>query len=103
MVSCSFLGQQKLQFKISGLKDTTVFLARYFGEKLYYADTTISKNETVIFSNKVLVGGIYAVVCPNSKYFEFIVANEDVLIETDINDFNGKMKVIKSKIGRAHV
>ena len=46
---------------------------------------------------KVLVGGIYAVVCPNSKYFEFIVANEDVLMETDINDFNGKMKVIKSK------
>ena len=97
MVSCSYLGQQKLQFKISGLKDTTVFLARYFGEKLYYADTTISKNETVIFNNKVLVGGIYAVVCPNSKYFEFIVANEDVLMETDINDFNGKMKVIKSK------
>ena len=55
MVSCSFLGQQKLQFKISGLKDTTVFLARYFGEKLYYADTTISKNETVIFNNKFLL------------------------------------------------
>ena len=26
---------------------------------------------------------------------EFIVADEDVLMETDINDFNGKMKVIK--------
>ena len=97
MFSCSFLGQQKLQFKIDGLKDTTVFLARYFGEKLYYADTTISKNETVVFNKKVLVGGIYAVVCPNSKYFEFIVADEDVEMETDINDFNGKMKVIKSE------
>ena len=97
MISFSCLGQQKLQFKIDGLNDTTVFLARYFGEKLYYADTTISKNETVIFNKKVLVGGIYAVVCPNSKYFEFIVADEDVLMETDINDFNGKMKVIKSE------
>ena len=75
MISFSCLGQQKLQFKIDGLNDTTVFLARYFGEKLYYADTTISKNETVIFNKKVLVGGIYAVVCPNSKYFEFIVAS----------------------------
>ena len=97
MISYYCLGQQKLQFKIDGLNDTTVFLARYFGEKLYYADTTISKNETVIFNKKVLVGGIYAVVCPNSKYFEFIVSDEDVLMETDINDFNGKMKVIKSE------
>jgi len=93
----NLFGQQNLNFKISGLKDTTVFLARYFGEKLYYADTAYSKNETVIFDKKKLTGGIYAVVCPNSKYFEFIVSNEDVIMETDINDFNGKMKVIKSE------
>ena len=97
LISCSFFGQQKLQFKINGLSDTTVFLARYFGEKLYYADTTVSKNEVVIFNKKEFVGGIYAVVCPNSKYFEFIVADENVEMETDINDFNGKMKVIKSE------
>ena len=29
------IAQQKLEFKINGLKDTTVFLARYFGERLY--------------------------------------------------------------------
>ena len=95
--TANLFGQQNLNFKISGLKDTTVFLARYFGEKLYYADTAYSKDETVIFEKKNLVGGIYAVVCPNSKYFEFIVADEDVSMETDINDFNGKMKVIKSE------
>ena len=95
--TCNVFGQQNLSFKINGLKDTTVFLARYFGEKLYYADTANSKNETVIFNQKKLTGGIYAVVCPNSKYFEFIVADEDVIMETDINDFNGKMKVLKSE------
>ena len=95
--TANIYGQQNLNFKISGLKDTTVFLARYFGEKLYYADTAFSKNETVIFDKKKLTGGIYAVVCPNSKYFEFIVADEDVVMETDINDFNGKMKVVKSE------
>ena len=96
-ITANVFGQQNLNFKISGLKDTTVFLARYFGEKLYYADTAYSKNETVIFDKKKLTGGIYAVVCPNSKYFEFIVADEDVIMETDINDFNGKMKVVKSE------
>ena len=44
--TANIYGQQNLNFKISGLKDTTVFLARYFGEKLYYADTAFSKNET---------------------------------------------------------
>ena len=67
MISFSFLDSKILQFKISGLKDTTVFLARYFGEKLYYADTSLSKNQKVVLIKKVLVGGIYAVVCPNSK------------------------------------
>ena len=41
--TANIFGQQNLKFKISGLKDTTVFLARYFGEKLYYADTAFSK------------------------------------------------------------
>ena len=36
-------------------------------------------------------------VCPGPKYFEFIVSDEDVMMETDINDFNGKMKVLKSE------
>ena len=90
-------GQQKLEFKISGLQDTTVFLARYFGEKLYYADTSTSKNERVVFNSKSLVGGVYAVVCPGSKYFEFIVTEEDVVMETDLNDFAGKMNVKKSE------
>ena len=97
IISYSFVGQQNLEFKIQGLSDTTVFLARYFGDKLYYADTTISKNEKVVFNKKKLVGGIYALVCPNSKYFEFIVADEDLEMETALDDFNGKMKVIKSE------
>lgn len=93
----SFVGQQNLNFKIEGLNDTTIFLARYFGDKLYYADTSFSKNQKVVFNKKKLVGGIYALVCPGSKYFEFIVSDEDVVMETDINDFNGKMKVLKSE------
>ena len=97
LISLISFGQQKLEFKISGLQDTTVYLARYFGEKLYYADTTYAKDENVVFNSKELVGGVYAVVCPGSKYFEFIVTEEDVLMETDINDFAGKMNVKKSE------
>jgi hypothetical protein len=89
--------QQSLKFKIEGLKDTTVFLARYFGDRLYYADTTESKKQNVVFNTKNLVGGVYAVVCPGSNYFEFVVTNEDVVMETDLNNLSGSMKVIKSE------
>ena len=89
--------QQKLEFKINGLEDTTVFLARYFGDRLYYADTTISKNGSLIFNTKKFVSGVYAVVCPGSNYFELVVADEDVLMETNIDDLSGKMVVKKSK------
>ena len=30
---------QKLKFKVVGQKDTTVFLVKYYGKGLYYADT----------------------------------------------------------------
>ena len=39
--------QYNLKFKVNGLKDTTIFLARYLGDKLYYADTAESKNGLV--------------------------------------------------------
>tara|TARA_Y100001933_G_C18968505_1_gene551418 strand:+ start:179 stop:1645 length:1467 start_codon:yes stop_codon:yes gene_type:complete len=97
LVSVQFNAQQNLKFKIVDLQDTTVFLARYFGERLYYADTAISKNQNVVFNTKKLVGGVYAVVCPGSKYFEFIVTDEDVIMETKLDDFIGSMKVIKSE------
>ena len=34
---------QKLKFKVANQKDTTVFLVKYFGQKLYYADTAEMK------------------------------------------------------------
>ena len=52
LVTVQFNAQQNLKFKIVDLQDTTVFLARYFGERLYYADTAISKNQNVVFNTK---------------------------------------------------
>ena len=77
--------------------DDTIYLARYFGDRLYYADTAVAKNETVIFKKKELIEGVYALVCPGPKYFEFIMSKEDVEMSTKMSDFIGNMKVIKSE------
>ncbi len=89
--------QYNLKFKIDGLSDTTVYLARYLGNRLYYADTTEAKNGVAVFNKDDYPGGVYAVICPGPKYFEFIMADKTVEIETSMDNFISNMKVIKSK------
>lgn len=96
-IGFSINAQYNLKFKIDGLTDTTVYLAKYLGNRLYYADTTEAKNGVAIFNKDHYDGGVYAVICPGPKYFEFIMADKTVEIETSMDNFVKHMKVIKSK------
>lgn len=87
----------EIKIKVEGINNgDTVYLANYFGKKLYYADTAYSKNDAVLFSGDSLSGGKYAVVLPGVKYFEIIVAEDKIELATDANDFINKMVVIES-------
>ena len=89
---------QKLSFKVQGMKDTTIFLAKYLGPKLYYADTTVSKGGVATFDGKKHPIGLYAVIIPGSRYFEFIHDNEEIdMFVGNQDDLIGSMKVNKSK------
>lgn len=95
---------QKLRFKVEGVKDTTVFICKYFGKQLYYADTAQMKGGVVEFNAKPdLKPGILALLMPGQKYFEFIHNKEEINIETSIDDLVGKMKVKKSEENRIFV
>ena len=87
--------QYNLKFKVNGLKDTTIFLARYLGDKLYYADTAESKNGAVEFNNQ-FDEGVYTLICPGPKWFEIILADKEIEMETSISNFITNMKVKKS-------
>jgi hypothetical protein len=89
---------QSMKFKIEGLKDTTVHLAKYFGPKLYYADTAQSKAGVVQYDGSKHPCGLYAVVLPGGKYFEFVHDAEPVdMYIGKIDDPVGSMKVNKSR------
>jgi peroxiredoxin len=92
-------GGFKYEFKINGVKDTVIYLANYYGNQLYFADTArIDSNSRVVFEGETPhPGGIYAVVAPGQKYFEIILAENELMIETDVNNFIGKMNIVKSK------
>ncbi len=94
---------QKIRLKVVGQKDTTVFLTRYYGSKLFYADTAEMKGGVVEFNPTNLKPGMFALFMPNQKYFEFIINNEEIQMETTLADLVGTMKVKKSEENKAFI
>lgn len=92
--------QLPYQFAVNGVNDTVVYLANYYGEKLFYADTAYadSKGRFGFKKMKPESEGKFAVVTPGPKYFEIIIADgERIVIETDTADFIDNMNVIESE------
>ena len=87
---------QKIRIKVNGQKDTTVYLIKYFGQKLFYADTAEMKGGEVVFEGKKQQPGIVGLYLPGQRYFEFVYNNEDIQLETTGPDFMATMKVKKS-------
>jgi peroxiredoxin len=85
--------------KISGLKDTAVYLANYYGNKLYYNDTArVDAKGNFSFEGKPYSEcGKYAFVMPGPKYFDFIVAEENIFIEADSSNNVEKIRFRESK------
>jgi thiol-disulfide isomerase/thioredoxin len=88
-----------IKIKIKGLKDTVVYMAYHYGDKQYLKDTArVDSKGLMIFDGKeALPGGIYMVVLPDKRYFEFIVSSEQSFsLETDTADYVKHMKVTGS-------
>jgi len=94
---------QTIRVKVTGQKDTTVHLIKYFGSKLFYADTAEMKNGEVVFQGKKQAPGIVALLLPGQRYFEFLYNNEDVHLETAGPEFMKNMKVKKSEENKVFI
>ncbi len=95
-----FAQSDAYKFEVAGISDTVVYLANYYGEKLYYADTAQVDNKGQFSFAAVPddAQGKYAVVIPGAKYFEIVIAdNEEIEIKTDTTNLVGNLKVIRSK------
>jgi len=84
-----------IEVVIAGAQKDTVYLANYYGSKLYYADTAIAdaKGKVVFESAKGYKAGVYAVVVPGPKYFEVIVNEPVINLATDTTDLLGNLLV----------
>jgi thiol-disulfide isomerase/thioredoxin len=87
----------KLDFKIQGLKDTTIYLGYYYGESTYVKDTA-KVNALGIFTfegKQTLPQGVYFLVLNKTKLFEGFVMGKTqrFAMETSTEDYIKNMKV----------
>ena len=87
-----------IQVQVDGLNQDTVYLANYYGNKLYYSDTTVTDAEgRLTFPGRPYEKcGKHAIVIPGPKYFEFMAVTEDIVIETNAADPTTNVNVIES-------
>jgi peroxiredoxin len=101
-VSLTSSAQQKtgyeLKFKITGLKDTTIYLGYYYAEGTYVRDTAKvnSRGEFVFDGKETLPQGIYFLVLDKTRLFEpgFVLgANQHFTLESTKDDVVKNMVV----------
>lgn len=90
--------QRRFEFTVKGVVKDTVYLANYYGNKLMYNDTAVADGKgKVVFANKKgYKPGVYAVVIPGPRYFEFLVNEPLVVMSSDTVDLGGKLTIQKS-------
>jgi len=90
----------EIKIKFRTFKNNEVYLGFHYGKDKYIRDTAKVDNKgIVVFSDKLkeIPGGIYLLITPDLNYFEFILAESKVVLETDTGDFVKNMKVIESE------
>jgi hypothetical protein len=96
-IGCFAQQAYKIDFKINGLKDTTVYLGYYYGESTFVKDTArISPKGDFTFDGKQpLQQGVYFLVINKTKLpFEIVIShNQKFSLKTDTSDYVKKMVV----------
>lgn len=85
----------KLDFTITGLKDTTLLLGHYYAESTYAKDTAQSKNGVFTFDGKKpLAPGVYFLILGKSRLFDILIdKNQKFSMSTSTKDYIGNMKI----------
>ncbi len=98
LIATSGFSQQgyTIKFHVQGLKDTTAYLAHYYGESTYLKDTTKvnSKGEFVFDGKTTLPQGVYMLVLNKTRVLEFVVGQtQHFSFDTKSDDYIKNMKV----------
>jgi thiol-disulfide isomerase/thioredoxin len=80
---------------ITGLRDSSIFLAYHFGDKQYLKDTVQldTKGFGVFHGNESLPQGIYMIVLPGRNYFEILISDDQQFsVSCSYNDYSNTLE-----------
>ena len=98
LLALNVVAQQgyNIDFKINGLKDTTVYLGHFYGESTYVKDTAKvnGSGEFTFDGSKKLPAGVYFLVMNKTRIFDFVInKDQEFKITTDASAYVPKMEV----------
>lgn len=85
----------EIPVKVKNLTDSMIYLGHHFGNGYFVVDSAnLDKNgETTFKGDEKLKGGIYFLFLPGSKYFDFLIDNDQKFsISCDTADFINSVK-----------
>ncbi len=85
----------EIPLKVKNLKDSMIYLGHHFGNGFFVNDSLkLDKNGLAVFKgNTKLKGGIYFILLPKNRYFDFLIDNnQHFSINCDTSDFLNSVK-----------
>jgi thiol-disulfide isomerase/thioredoxin len=96
----------EIDLSIKDLPDSTVFMAYHLGNKQYIKDTIKldRKGHGIVQGQETLPQGIYMIVLPGRKYFEFLISeNQRFSVNCAFSDYFNTLKFTGSEENSAFV
>lgn len=101
IITGSLSGQShKIDIHLKGMTDSTLLIAYHYGEQKFIYDTLISyrNGEFELVGEDTIPGGVYLVVLPDMKYFEFLIGDDqNFSVSTDVDDIIPSLEFKGSK------
>lgn len=96
--SATAQNERRLEFRINGMAGQKIFLANYYGNRLYYTDSAVTDAQGLaVFARKTgYKPGLYAVMIGN-KRCEVLLSEPLVRMNTDAADPDGHAVVTESR------
>jgi thiol-disulfide isomerase/thioredoxin len=96
----------EISMTISGLRDSSIYLAYHFGDKQYIKDTIKldSRGHGIFSGPESLPEGIYMIVLPGRQYFEFLASDDQLFSLTcSYEDYYNTLKFTGSDENSAFI
>lgn len=96
----------EISVTVSGLRDSSIYLAYHFGDKQYIKDTIKldSRGHGIFSGPESLPQGIYMIVLPGRQYFEFLASDDQLFSLTcSYEDYYNTLKFTGSDENSAFI